>query len=77
MFFQVSLWGTEVSTNLPEAEPFIEVVPDDERAKLVEFGKGLASMNDVVNVMRGVRRGIVMRAFEHEQQRLENARLRP
>ena len=57
-------------------EPDIEVIPDDERKKLVEFGEGLAEMNEIVNTMRGVRRGVVVRAFEAKVKKIEHDRLK-
>lgn len=52
----------------------VEVIPDDEREKLKLFGRGLAEMNETVQTMTGVRRGIVIRAYEAELLRLENKR---
>lgn len=55
-------------------DPDVEVISDEERAKLEEFGRGLADVNMVVNTMRGVKRGIVIRAFEAHTRQLESGR---
>lgn len=57
----------------PEPDPTL-FVPEDEREKLKLFGRGLAAMNQQVNTMTGVRRGIVIRAYEAEVLRLEKER---
>lgn len=49
-------------------------VPEAEREKLKEFARGLAALNLQVNTMRGVERGILVREFERETQKLEKAR---
>lgn len=63
--------------NYLQSEPdevVVEVIPDPERAKLQEFGRGLAEMAMTVKTMRGVRRGIVERAYAKELDRLERER---
>lgn len=55
-------------------EPQFEVIPDDERHKLEDFGTEIAKLNFQVKIMQGVRRGIVERAFATESRRLEKER---
>jgi hypothetical protein len=51
-----------------------EIVPDAELAALRELGQNIAKINDQVNRMTGVRRGIVVREAERELKRLEHER---
>jgi len=52
----------------------VEVIPDSERKELIELGHQMARINVGVNTMRGVRRGVVVRAYEREVERLEKER---
>lgn len=47
-------------------EEDVEVISDSERDALVEIAKNMAKINAGVLAMRGVRRGIVVRAYEKE-----------
>lgn len=55
-------------------EPTPYIVPEETRRKLQEFARGLAEMNQVVQTMKGVERGIVEREFAKETVRLEDER---
>jgi hypothetical protein len=51
-----------------------EVIPETERESLRQLGQNIALINNKVNTMTGVRRGIVVREAERELKRLETAR---
>lgn len=55
-------------------ETQFEIIPEDERHKLEDFGAQLAALNLQVKTMQGVRRGIVERAFAAASRKLEKER---